>query len=74
MKGKVAGKEFDGTKAMILSLNRTFKNPMQEMGARKLIVDKFQEHLHAGFEAYCARHGLEPSEDQLLTYLIDEDQ
>jgi hypothetical protein len=43
------------------------------MGSRKLIIDKFQEHLHAGFEAYCSRHGLEPSEGQLLTYLIDED-
>ncbi len=42
---------------------------MQE--ARKHLLDRFQEHVHKRFEAYCDRHGFENSKDGLITYLID---
>ncbi len=43
------------------------------MEPRKYILDKFQEHLRIAYEAYCARHGLESSSEQLITFLIDQD-
>lgn len=39
---------------------------------RKHILDRFQEHLHRNFKNYCERHGIEPTEDQLITFLIDQ--
>lgn len=40
---------------------------------RKYILDKFQEHLHSGFEAFCSRHGIEKTDGQFITFLIDHD-
>ncbi len=42
-------------------------------GARKHILERFQEHLSRSFEIYCKRHGLNQSEDRLITFLIDQD-
>ena len=44
---------------------------MQE--TRKHILDRFQEHLHHNFETYCAPHGIDKTDDLLLTFLIDQD-
>jgi hypothetical protein len=43
------------------------------MEPRKYILDKFQEHLRIGYEAYCTRHGLQNTNEQLITFLIDQD-
>lgn len=43
------------------------------MEPRKYILDKFQEHLRLGYEAYCTRHGLQNTHEQLITFLIDQD-
>lgn len=40
---------------------------------RKFILDRFQEHLKASFEAFCLRHGIEKNDQQLVTFLIDQD-
>ena len=40
---------------------------------RKYILDKFQEHLHSGYETFCARHGIEKTDNQFITFLIDHD-
>ena len=40
---------------------------------RKYILDRFQEHLHTGFEVFCTRHGIEKTHDQFITFLIDQD-
>lgn len=40
---------------------------------RKYILDRFQEHLHSGFEVFCTRHGIEKTHDQFITFLIDQD-
>lgn len=40
---------------------------------RKYILDRFEEHLHRGFEVYCTRHGIENNHRQFVTYLIDQD-
>lgn len=39
---------------------------------RKYILDRFQEHLHTSFEAFCSRHALEPSEAQFVSFMIDQ--
>ncbi len=39
---------------------------------QKYILDRFQEHLRSSFEGFCARHELEPSEGQFISYLIDQ--
>lgn len=39
---------------------------------RKLILDKFQEHLEKGFTEYCLRHQLEASNHNFSTYIIDQ--
>lgn len=43
------------------------------MESRKFILDKFQNHIHDGYNAYCVRHGLKKTEDLFITYLIDQD-
>jgi len=43
------------------------------MEPRKYILDRFQEHLRIGYEAYCARHGLQNTSEQFITFLIDQD-
>ncbi len=43
------------------------------MEPRKYILDKFQEHLRVAYEAYCTRHGLQNTNEQFITYLIDQD-
>jgi hypothetical protein len=43
------------------------------MEPRKYILDRFQEHLRAAYEAYCARHGIEDTNEQFITFLIDQD-
>ncbi len=40
---------------------------------RKLLVDRFEAHLRDNFESYCERHGLSKTENQMLTFLIDQD-
>lgn len=40
---------------------------------RKFILDRFQKHLQESFEAFCLRHDIEKSEQQLVTFLIDQD-
>ncbi len=40
---------------------------------RKYILDKFQEHLHRSFQVYCERHGIDKTDEQLVTFLIDQD-
>ena len=40
---------------------------------RKYIMDRFQEHLQESFARYCERHEIEPSDDRLLSFLIDQD-
>lgn len=35
---------------------------------KKYIVDRFQEHLPKSFEPYCEGHGLDQSENQLVTF------
>jgi len=40
---------------------------------RKRMIDRFQEHLYQNFKNYCARHGFDPTDDQLITFLIDQD-
>lgn len=43
---------------------------MQE--PKKYILDKFQEHLRQSFELFCRRHGIEKTDDQFITFLIDQ--
>ena len=40
---------------------------------RKYILDKFQEYLHLNFQKYCDRHGIEKTDGQFVTFLIDHD-
>ena len=40
---------------------------------RKYIMDRFQEHLHKGFDTFCTRHGIEKTDDLFITFLIDQD-
>lgn len=39
---------------------------------RKRIIDRFQDHLNQNFKNYCKRHGIERTDDQLITFLIDQ--
>ena len=39
---------------------------------RKLILDKFQEHISTTFNVFCKRHQIEPTTQSLITFLIDE--
>ena len=39
---------------------------------RKHILDRFQEHLNQNFLNYCQRHGIDQTDDQLITFLIDQ--
>lgn len=41
--------------------------------ARKRLLDRFQDHLHQNFETYCERHGIDKTDIQLITFLIDQD-
>lgn len=43
---------------------------MQE--PKKYILDKFQEHLRHSFEVFCKRHGIKKTDDQFITFLIDQ--
>ena len=41
---------------------------------KKLLLDRFQEHLRQQFEEYCRRHPLDQADDdRLLTFLIDRE-
>ena len=42
------------------------------METRKYILDKFQTHVHNRYEHFCDKHGIPKSDDQLLTFLIDQ--
>lgn len=44
---------------------------MQE--TRKSILDRFQDHLHMCFESFCDRHNLEKTQNQFITYMIDQE-
>jgi len=48
----------------------SFKNNNTEN--RKLILDKFEEHVNTTFEFFCKRHQIKPNKEALLTYLIDQ--
>jgi len=39
---------------------------------RKLILDKFQEHIDTDYHNFCERHQINPSTNALLTFLIDQ--
>lgn len=41
---------------------------------KKLLLDRFQEHLGQKFRDYCTRHPLDETDDKrLLTFLIDQE-
>ncbi|MCK6691533.1 MAG: hypothetical protein L6Q97_05455 [Thermoanaerobaculia bacterium] len=41
---------------------------------KKLMLDRFQEHVQRDYEDYCRQHGLDHTNDQqLLTFLIDHE-
>lgn len=50
-------------------LSQACYNTMEQ---RKLIFDKFQEHLEKSFSEYCKRHRLEGTHHNFLTYIIDQ--
>lgn len=39
---------------------------------RKLLLDKFHEHLDSDYVFFCKRHQIEPSTHSFTTFLIDE--
>jgi len=39
---------------------------------RKLILDKFQEHVNISYNDFCRRHDIEASSESLITFLIDQ--
>ncbi len=39
---------------------------------RKLILDKFQEHVNTSYKDFCVRHDIEASSESLITFLIDQ--
>lgn len=39
----------------------------------KFLLDRFQEHVHQRFEAYCQKHDFKLTENGLITYLIDQE-
>ncbi len=42
-------------------------------GNRKHLLDRFQRHLEERYQAWCDRHGVQKSDDHLVTFLIDQD-
>lgn len=40
---------------------------------RKHILDRFLEYVEQNFSAYCERHGIPKTENQLVSFLIDLD-
>lgn len=47
---------------------------MESPRYKKLILDRFQEHVRQDYENYCSLHGLDRANDhQLLTFLIDHE-
>ena len=42
-------------------------------GNRKHLLDRFQEHLGERYQTWCERHGVQKSDDRLVTFLIDQD-
>jgi AraC-like DNA-binding protein len=40
---------------------------------RKYLIDRFEKHLRSNYESYCERHSLERTENQMVTFLIDQD-
>lgn len=44
---------------------------MEEL-PKKSIMDRFQEHLHSNFETFCNRHGIEQTQGQFITFIIDQ--
>lgn len=51
----------------------TQKTKPMTMESRKFIFDKFQDYVQEGYHDYCDRHGLSKTEDQFITFLIDQD-
>ena len=39
---------------------------------KKLILDKFQEHVNISYQDFCKRHDIESSSESLITFLIDQ--
>lgn len=50
----------------------TQKTKPLTMETRKFIFDKFQDYVQEGYHDYCNRHGLSKTEDQFITFLIDQ--
>ena len=42
-------------------------------GNRKQLLDTFQRNLNQNYENYCSRHGIVPSNEGLIIFLIDND-
>ena len=40
---------------------------------RKLVLDKFEEHINAAFKVFCKQHHIQPTTQSLITFLIDKD-
>jgi hypothetical protein len=40
---------------------------------RKHLIDRFQVHLGERYGAWCERHGLQKSDEHLVTFIIDQD-
>lgn len=53
------------------SIAFTNKNYYNMYTIRKYILDQFQIHLKASFDAYCNRHALEKTDEQFVVFLID---
>lgn len=39
---------------------------------KKYILDRFQEHLRLDFETFCNRHRIDKTNNQFITFLIDQ--
>lgn len=47
---------------------------MEKNTYKKLILDRFQEHVQYDYDNYCERHNLDnTNRERLLTFLIDQD-
>lgn len=42
-------------------------------GTRKLVLDKFEEHLKEFYGCWCEKHGINESNGHMVTFLIDQD-
>jgi hypothetical protein len=47
---------------------------METQGFKKLILDRFQEHVQQNYDSYCERNNLDKiNSGRLITFLIDQD-